>query len=50
MTLQLKLTPQRNALLKGFDNEFYALLQITDENINQENGTKKKSKLIYCLR
>ena len=49
MTLQLKLTPQRNALLKGFDNEFYALLQITDENINQENGTKKNLNLSIVL-
>ena len=31
MTVKLKLTPQRNALLKGFDNEFYALLQLIDE-------------------
>ena len=49
MTLQLKLTPQRNALLKGFDNEFYALLQLTDENINQENGTKKNLNLSIVL-
>ena len=41
MTVKLKLTPQRNALLKGFDNEFYALLQLIDENNNQENGNKK---------
>ena len=49
MTLQLKLTPQRNALLKGFDNEFYALLQLIDENNNPENGTKKNLNLSIVL-
>ena len=49
MTLQLKLTPQRNALLKGFDNEFYALLQLIDDNNNPENGTKKNLNLSIVL-
>ena len=29
--LDLKITANKNALLKGFDNEIYALLQLTDE-------------------
>ena len=49
MTVKLKLTPQRNALLKGFDNEFYALLQLIDENNNQENGNKKNLNLSIVL-
>ena len=40
MTINLKLTPQRNALLKGYDNEFYALLQLIDENNNNDNNKK----------
>lgn len=31
--LTLKITPQREALLKGFNNEFYALLQINAEDV-----------------
>ena len=49
MTVKLKLTPQRNALLKGFDNEFYALLQLIDENNNSENTTKKNLNLSIVL-
>ena len=49
MTVKLKLTPQRNALLKCFDNEFYALLQLIDENNNQENGNKKNLNLSIVL-
>ena len=48
MTLNLKLTPQRNALLKGFDNEFYALLQIDEDN-SDNNGTKKNLNLSIVL-
>ena len=49
MTINLKLTPQRNALLKGFDNEFYALLQLIDNNENQENSSKKNLNLSIVL-
>ena len=49
MTLNLKLTPQRNALLKGFDNEFYALLQLIDEDNSDNNGTKKNLNLSIVL-
>ena len=29
--IDLKITANKNALLKGFDNETYALLQLTDK-------------------
>ena len=37
---------QRNALLKGYDNEFYALLQLKDE-INEQN---KNSNIFFIKR
>ena len=49
MTINLKLTPQRNALLKGYDNEFYALLQLIDENNNSDNTNKKNLNLSIVL-
>ena len=49
MTINLKLTPQRNALLKGYDNEFYALLQLIDENNNNDNTNKKNLNLSIVL-
>ena len=30
--LDLKITANKNALLKGFDNEIYALLQLKDNS------------------
>ena len=47
MTINLKLTPQRNALLKGYDNEFYALLQLIDENNSSDNTNKKNLNEIF---
>ena len=41
--LDLKITPQRNALLKGFDNEFHALLQV---NAVDHEGPEKRSKTL----
>ena len=49
MTINLKLTPQRNALLKGFDNEFYALLQLTDNNENNKSSSQKNLNLSIVL-
>ena len=49
MAIKLKLTPQRNALLKGFDNEFYALLQLMDINENEDNTSKKNLNLSIVL-
>ena len=40
--LNLKITPQRSALLKGFDNEFYALLQVNADE-QAENIERSKS-------
>ena len=48
MTIKLELTPQRNALLKGYDNEFYALLQLKDE-INEQNKNSKNLNLSIVL-
>lgn len=41
--LNLKITPQRPALLKGFDNEFYALLQV---NADEQASNTGRSKLL----
>ena len=41
MSISLNLTPQRGALLRGYNNEFYGLLQLIDKSeeiiIRQEN-------------
>jgi len=49
MTMDLKLTPQRNALLKGFDNEFYALLQLFEQNNIEKTHNKKKLNISIVL-
>ena len=36
--LNLKITPQREALLKGFDNEFHALLQVNADKLMPPQG------------
>ena len=41
--VNLKITPQRPALLKGFDNEFYALLQV---NADEQASNTGRSKLL----
>ena len=47
--MDLKLTPQRNALLKGFDNEFYALLQLFEQNNIEKTHNKKKLNISIVL-
>ncbi len=37
MTITLNLKPQRNALLRGFDNEFYGLLEVKHTQQGQQN-------------
>ncbi len=39
--LNIKITPQRSALLKGFDNEFHALLQV---NADEQASNSERSK------
>ena len=49
--LNIKITPQRDALLRGFDNEFHALVQVkADENIaeNKKENTLNLAIVIDC--
>ena len=49
--LNIKITPQRDALLRGFDNEFHALVQVkADENIaeNKKENTFNLAIVIDC--
>ena len=39
--LDLKITANKNALLKGFDNEIYALLQLKDNSPQSKSSTQK---------
>ena len=49
--LNLKITPQRPALLKGFDNEFYALLQVNaDEQAHKSERSKSLNLAIVIDR
>ena len=41
MTITLNLKPQRNALLRGFDNEFYGLLEVKHTQQGQQNSPGK---------
>ena len=45
--LNLKITPQREALLRGFDNEFHALLQVNAED--QDKSTERKTTLNLAI-
>lgn len=45
--LNLKITPQRPALLKGFDNEFFALLQVNAEE--QSVGIERSKSLNLAI-
>ena len=49
MSVKLKLTPQRNALLKGFDNELHALLQLKHVKENDESKVTKSLNLSIVL-
>ena len=40
--IDLKITPQREAFVEGFDNEFYALLQVSSQN-NETSQKRDKS-------
>ena len=49
--LNIKITSQRDALLRGFDNEFHALVQVkADENIaeNKKENTLNLAIVIDC--
>ena len=49
--LNIKITPQRDALLRGFDNEFHALVQVkADENIaeNKKENALNLAIVIDC--
>ena len=47
--LNLKITPQRPALLKGFDNEFYALLQVNADDQASNNERSKSLNLAIII-
>ena len=49
MSVKLKLTPQRNALLKGFNNELHALLQLKHVKENDESKVTKSLNLSIVL-
>ena len=38
--LNIEITPQREALLRGFDNEFHALLRVNAEDLPNLQETK----------
>lgn len=47
--LNLKITPQRSALLKGFDNEFYALLQVKADKQSETSEHSKSLNLAIVI-
>ena len=49
MTITLNLKPQRNALLRGFDNEFYGLLEVKHTQQGQQNSPGKSLNLSIVL-
>lgn len=49
MPITLNLKPQRNAILKEFNNEFYCLLELTHASDNEQNNTKKSLNLSIVL-
>ena len=49
MTITLNLKPQRNALLRGFDNELYGLLELKHSNQGQRNTPGKSLNLSIVL-
>ena len=44
--LDLKITPQREALIKGYNNELFALLQITTAYPRQKKDTEIISSIV----
>ncbi len=49
MTITLNLKPQRNALLRGFDNELYGLLELKHSDQGQQNIPNKSLNLSIVL-
>ena len=49
MSITLNLKPQRNALLRAYDNEFYGLLELIHSSDNEEYKTKKSLNLSIVL-
>ena len=49
MPITLNLKPQRNAILREFNNEFYGLLELTHASDNEQNNTKKSLNLSIVL-
>ena len=49
MTITLNLKPQRNALLRGFDNELYGLLELKHTGQGQQNTPGKSLNLSIVL-
>ena len=49
MPITLNLKPQRNALLRAYDNEFYGLLELVHSSDNEEFKTKKSLNLSIVL-
>ena len=47
--LNLKITPQREALLKGFDNEFHALLQVNADELMPPQGASNHLNLAIVI-
>ena len=45
MTMKLNLIAQRQALLKGYDNEFYCLLEFSHKKLNSNKKNSKKLNL-----
>ena len=49
MTITLNLKPQRNALLRGFENEFHGLLEVKHTQQGQQNSPRKSLNLSIVL-
>ena len=47
--LDLKITPQREALIRGYDNEFFALLQVTSAEPRQKKETENNLNLAIVI-
>ena len=49
MSISLNLTPQRGALLRGYNNEFYGLLQLIDKSEGNNNSPGKSLNISVVL-
>ena len=47
--LDTKITPHKNALLKGFDNELYALFQVKANNEKEIKNPNKQLNLAIII-